>query len=75
MPVMFFSSHHFSYVGRLFVKATGKPGEILGKLKELAGYAADDEIELYEVSCASCYSFIDSLFLTTVFWEASPVTD
>ncbi|KNA06627.1 hypothetical protein SOVF_179260, partial [Spinacia oleracea] len=36
------------YVGRLFVKATGKPGEILGKLKELAGYAADDEIELYE---------------------------
>ena len=38
-----------SYVGRLFVKANGKPGEILGKLKEMAGYAPEEEIELYEV--------------------------
>lgn len=36
------------YVGRLFVKANGKPGDIVGKLKELSGYAAEDEIELYE---------------------------
>ncbi|KAL2945550.1 Ubiquitin carboxyl-terminal hydrolase 12 [Bienertia sinuspersici] len=36
------------YIGRLFVKAIGKPGEVIGKLKELAGYAVEDEIELYE---------------------------
>ncbi|KAJ8446165.1 hypothetical protein Cgig2_015936 [Carnegiea gigantea] len=35
-------------VGRLFVKANGKPGEILSKLKEMVGYAGDEEIELYE---------------------------
>ena len=40
---------HFSFVGRLFVKANGKPGEIIGKLKEMAGYAPEEEIELYEV--------------------------
>ncbi|KAJ8439362.1 hypothetical protein Cgig2_022499 [Carnegiea gigantea] len=37
------------YVGRLFVKANRKPGEILGKLKEMAGYAPEEEIELYEL--------------------------
>ncbi|KAK9939265.1 hypothetical protein M0R45_015967 [Rubus argutus] len=36
------------YVGRLFVKSTGKPAEILSKLNELAGYAPDVEIDLYE---------------------------
>ncbi|XP_057549722.1 ubiquitin C-terminal hydrolase 12-like [Amaranthus tricolor] len=36
------------FVGRLFVKANGKPGEIIGKLKEMAGYAPEEEIELYE---------------------------
>jgi len=36
------------------VKAVGKPGEILSKLKEMVGYAADEEIELYEVRCRSC---------------------
>ncbi|KAA8544396.1 hypothetical protein F0562_022408 [Nyssa sinensis] len=36
------------YVGRLFVKATGKPIEILTKLNEMAGYAPDEEIALYE---------------------------
>jgi hypothetical protein len=41
--------HNFSYVGRLFVKSTGKPAEILSKLNELAGYAPDVEIDLYEV--------------------------
>ncbi|XP_076890785.1 ubiquitin C-terminal hydrolase 12-like isoform X4 [Bidens hawaiensis] len=36
------------YVGRLFVKGTGKPTEILPKLNELAGFAPDEEIELFE---------------------------
>ncbi|KAK6926479.1 MATH/TRAF domain, partial [Dillenia turbinata] len=36
------------YVGRLFVKGTGKPVEILTKLNEMAGYGPDEEIELYE---------------------------
>ncbi|KAG9144484.1 hypothetical protein Leryth_014518 [Lithospermum erythrorhizon] len=37
-----------SYVGRLFVKASGKPTEILTKLNEMAGYAPDEEIDLFE---------------------------
>ncbi|KAM0006400.1 putative ubiquitinyl hydrolase 1 [Helianthus debilis subsp. tardiflorus] len=36
------------YVGRLFVKGTGKPTEILTKLNELAGFAPNEEIELFE---------------------------
>ncbi|KAL7228353.1 hypothetical protein ACSBR2_007135 [Camellia fascicularis] len=36
------------YVGRLFVRANGKPSEILTKLNELAGFAPDEEIELFE---------------------------
>ncbi|KAJ6813606.1 ubiquitin carboxyl-terminal hydrolase 12-like [Iris pallida] len=36
------------YVGRLFVKALGKPAEILTKLNELAGFSPNEEIELYE---------------------------
>ncbi|CAI9302003.1 unnamed protein product [Lactuca saligna] len=36
------------YVGRLFVKSSGKPIEMLGKLNELAGFAPDEEIELFE---------------------------
>ncbi|KAF5737381.1 hypothetical protein HS088_TW13G00261 [Tripterygium wilfordii] len=36
------------YVGRLFVKSTGKPIEILSKLNQMAGFAPDEEIELYE---------------------------
>jgi len=36
------------YVGRLFVKANGKPVEILTKLNELAGFSPDEEIELFE---------------------------
>nr|GMD41919.1 ubiquitin carboxyl-terminal hydrolase 12-like isoform X2 [Ipomoea batatas] len=39
----------FRYVGRLFVKSTGKPIEILMKLNEMAGFAPDQEIELFEV--------------------------
>nr|CAB3465917.1 unnamed protein product [Digitaria exilis] len=36
------------YVGRLFVKAVGKPSEILTKLNEMAGFSPNEEIELYE---------------------------
>lgn len=38
-----------SYVGRMFVKGHGKPSEILTKLSELAGFAPDEEIDLFEV--------------------------
>jgi ubiquitin carboxyl-terminal hydrolase 7 len=38
------------FVGRLFVKGSGKPLEILTKLNEMAGFAPDQEIELYEAS-------------------------
>ncbi|KAF7143600.1 hypothetical protein RHSIM_Rhsim05G0178300 [Rhododendron simsii] len=36
------------YVGRLLVKANGKPVEILTKLNELAGFSPDVEVELFE---------------------------
>lgn len=36
------------YVGRLFVKSLGKPIDILTRLNEMAGYAPDEDIELYE---------------------------
>ncbi|EPS58994.1 hypothetical protein M569_15818, partial [Genlisea aurea] len=36
------------YVGRLFVKTSGKPMEILAKLNEMAGFAPDEEIDLFE---------------------------
>jgi hypothetical protein len=38
------------FVGRLFVKGSGKPAETLTKLNEMAGLGPDEEIELYEVS-------------------------
>ncbi|KAI3884831.1 hypothetical protein MKX03_009921 [Papaver bracteatum] len=36
------------YVGRLFVKGSGKPSEILKKLNEMAGFSPDEETELCE---------------------------
>ncbi|KAF9676494.1 hypothetical protein SADUNF_Sadunf08G0007800 [Salix dunnii] len=42
------SKEELRYVGRLFVKGSGKPLEILTKLNEMAGFASDQEIELYE---------------------------
>ncbi|KAL2560684.1 hypothetical protein AAZV13_20G038600 [Glycine max] len=36
------------YVGRLFVKCTGKPLEILTRLNEMAGYDPEEDIALYE---------------------------
>lgn len=38
----------YSFMGRLFVKGSGKPSEILEKLNEMAGFSPDQEIELYE---------------------------
>lgn len=49
------------YVGRLYVKSTGKPVEILKRLNELAGFDPDEEIELYEV----CFS---SIFRSKAYW-------
>ncbi|KAL0008200.1 hypothetical protein SO802_009702 [Lithocarpus litseifolius] len=42
------SKEELRYVGRLFVKGSGKPVKILPKLNEMAGFSADEEIELYE---------------------------
>ncbi|XP_023929856.1 ubiquitin C-terminal hydrolase 12 isoform X4 [Quercus suber] len=42
------SKEELRYVGRLFVKGSGKPVKILAKLNEMAGFSADEEIELYE---------------------------
>ncbi|KAF7120338.1 hypothetical protein RHSIM_Rhsim13G0117900 [Rhododendron simsii] len=36
------------YVGRLFVKANGKPTEVLTKLNELTDFTFDEEMELFE---------------------------
>nr|KJB16495.1 hypothetical protein B456_002G232700 [Gossypium raimondii] len=36
------------YVGRLLVKLSGKPIEYIAKLNQMAGFAPDEEIELYE---------------------------
>lgn len=38
-----------SYVGRSYVKASGRPAEILEKLNEMAGFLPNEEIQLYEV--------------------------
>lgn len=36
------------FVGRLFVKGSGKPSEVLPKLNEMAGFSPEEEIDLYE---------------------------
>uniref|UniRef100_A0A453CKB6 Ubiquitin carboxyl-terminal hydrolase 7 ICP0-binding domain-containing protein n=1 Tax=Aegilops tauschii subsp. strangulata TaxID=200361 RepID=A0A453CKB6_AEGTS len=36
------------YIGMLFVKASSRPSDILPKLRSLAGFCADEEMELYE---------------------------
>ncbi|CAJ1967995.1 unnamed protein product [Sphenostylis stenocarpa] len=42
------SNEKLWYVGRLFVMCSGKPADILVKLNEMAGYAPDEEIDLFE---------------------------
>ncbi|KAF7143289.1 hypothetical protein RHSIM_Rhsim05G0178400 [Rhododendron simsii] len=37
-----------NYVGRLYVKAGGMPVEILAKINRLAGFAPDEDIDLFE---------------------------
>lgn len=48
------------YVGRLFVRSSGKPIDIIKNLNEMAGFAPDEEIELYEEikfePCVMCES-------------------
>lgn len=44
-----FLFHVHRYVGRLFAKGISNPMEILSKLNAMAGYAPDQEVELYEV--------------------------
>ncbi|KAL8152397.1 hypothetical protein V2J09_010157 [Rumex salicifolius] len=51
--LLFFKLYDFEkgelrFVGRLFVKSYEKPIEILSRLNEMAGFASDQEIELYE---------------------------
>ncbi|XVF82670.1 hypothetical protein PTKIN_Ptkin16aG0067100 [Pterospermum kingtungense] len=36
------------YVGRMFVKGSGKPMEILARINKMAGFGPDEDIELYE---------------------------
>jgi len=40
----------FRYVGRFFVKALGRPLEIITKLNAMAGFPPEEEIDLFEVS-------------------------
>ncbi|GAU36434.1 hypothetical protein TSUD_19700 [Trifolium subterraneum] len=42
------SSQKLRYVGRLFVMGSRKPVDILMKLNEMAGFAPDEEIDLFE---------------------------
>ncbi|KAH9659372.1 ubiquitin carboxyl-terminal hydrolase 13 [Citrus sinensis] len=57
------------YVGRLFVKSTGKPMEYLPKLNEMAGYAPDEEIDLYELEFDWYFVLIFYDILTNVDFE------
>ncbi|KAM7261649.1 hypothetical protein ACFE04_020726 [Oxalis oulophora] len=41
-------SGELRYVGRLFVKSSGRPIDILEKLNKMAGFAPNEDIELYE---------------------------
>ncbi|KAE9589796.1 putative ubiquitinyl hydrolase 1 [Lupinus albus] len=42
------SNETLRYIGRLHVAGSGKPMDILTKLNEMAGFALDEEIELFE---------------------------
>lgn len=65
MFVVLLVINHFClgrYVGRVFVKSTGKPADIFNKLNEMASFAPDEEIELFEVSFCSCSVIHDFYF-------------
>ncbi|RDX69528.1 Ubiquitin carboxyl-terminal hydrolase 13, partial [Mucuna pruriens] len=42
------SHEKLRYVGSLYVKTSGKPLDILSRLNQMAGFAIDEEIELFE---------------------------
>lgn len=44
------------------MKSSGKPSEIITKLNEMAGFAADEEIELFEVCPVVDYPMYCVLF-------------
>ncbi|XP_010558916.1 PREDICTED: ubiquitin carboxyl-terminal hydrolase 12-like [Tarenaya hassleriana] len=51
--LLFFKLYHpekaeIRYVGRLMVKTSSKPLDIVGKLNQMAGFAPDEELELFE---------------------------
>ncbi|KAJ1410275.1 Ubiquitin specific protease, conserved site [Sesbania bispinosa] len=57
------------FVGRLFVKCTGKPSEILTKLNELASYDPEEDIALYEVGDGEGSSLAGNKFEPNVMCE------
>jgi len=60
-----------SYVGRLFVKSSGKPSEILTKLNEMAGYDPDEKILLSEVCVSSLFNIFQLLSAMNFFRNSS----
>ena len=61
------------YVSRLFVKCSGKPSEILTKLNELAGFAPEEEIEIFEVCIPFrhimvCNNFVSVRYFVMLNW-------
>ncbi|KAK7268631.1 hypothetical protein RIF29_21333 [Crotalaria pallida] len=52
--MLFFFYYHpslgnFRYVGRLYVKASSKPMDIMPRLNEMAGFAVDEELEYFDL--------------------------
>lgn len=43
-------SFKLRYAGRLFVRSSSRPSEVLVKLNEMVGFSSYQELELYEVS-------------------------
>jgi hypothetical protein len=50
-------------VGRSFVKGGGKPTDILEKLNEMAGFAPNEEIQLFEVGFFMSHSMLQIIVL------------
>ncbi|CAN1258517.1 Ubiquitin C-terminal hydrolase 12 [Linum perenne] len=57
------------YIGSLFVKGSGKPMDILTKLNEMAGYASDQEIEIYEVCRNFAWKITYSYYVQEIKFE------
>ncbi len=50
-------------MGRSFVKGGGKPTDILEKLNEMAGFAPNEEIQLFEVGFFMSPTMLQIIFL------------